>query len=83
LLLDEVMAGLTPTETEAAVELIHRIRARGVSMVVIEHVMRVIMSVSDILVVLNYGEKIATGDPQTVANDPAVIGAYLGGDSVA
>ena len=83
LLLDEVMAGLTPTETEAAVELLHRIRARGVSMVVIEHVMRVIMSVSDILVVLNYGEKIATGDPQTVANDPAVIGAYLGGDSVA
>src|ERR1700730_1884739 len=83
LLLDEVMAGLTPTETEAAVELLHRIRARGVSMVVIEHVMRVIMSVSDILVVLNYGEKIATGDPQTVANDPAVIGPFLGRDSVA
>jgi branched-chain amino acid transport system ATP-binding protein len=78
LLLDEVMAGLTPTETEAAVDLLHRVRERGLSMVVIEHVMRVIMSISDIIVVLNYGEKIAAGDPQAVANDPAVIRAYLG-----
>jgi branched-chain amino acid transport system ATP-binding protein len=78
LLLDEVMAGLTPTETEAAVDLLHRVRERGLSMVVIEHVMRVIMSISDIIVVLNYGKKIAAGDPQAVANDPAVIRAYLG-----
>jgi branched-chain amino acid transport system ATP-binding protein len=83
LLLDEVMAGLTPTETEAAVELLQRIRGQGLSMVVIEHVMRVIMAISDTLVVLNYGEKIAAGDPQTVANDPAVIRAYLGGDLIA
>jgi branched-chain amino acid transport system ATP-binding protein len=81
LLLDEVMAGLTPTETEAAVDLLQRVRERGLSMVVIEHVMRVIMSISDIIVVLNYGKKIAAGDPQAVANDQAVIRAYLGGDS--
>jgi branched-chain amino acid transport system ATP-binding protein len=81
LLLDEVMAGLTPTETEAAVELLHRIRERRLSMVIIEHVMRVIMSVSDVLIVLNSGEKIAVGDPRTVANDPVVIRAYLGGES--
>ena len=80
LLLDEVMAGLTPTETESAVDLLHRVRERGLSMVVIEHVMRVIMSISDFIIVLNYGAKIAAGDPQSVANDPAVIRAYLGGD---
>jgi branched-chain amino acid transport system ATP-binding protein len=81
LLLDEVMAGLTPTETESAVDLLHRVRERGLSMVVIEHVMRVIMSISDVIIVLNYGAKIAAGDPQSVANDPAVIRAYLGGET--
>jgi branched-chain amino acid transport system ATP-binding protein len=81
LLLDEVMAGLTPAETEAAVELLQRLRQCGLSMVVIEHVMRVIMSVSDAVIVLNYGRKIAHGRPHTVANDPAVISAYLGGDA--
>ena len=83
LLLDEVMAGLTPTETELAVELLHRIRERGLAMVVIEHVMRVIMSISDAILVLNHGTKIAIGDPQAVANDPAVIRAYLGGEACA
>lgn len=83
LLLDEVMAGLTPTETEVAVELLQRLREQGLSMVIIEHVMRVIMSVSDSLIVLNYGQKIASGNAQSVANDPAVIRAYLGGDSIA
>jgi branched-chain amino acid transport system ATP-binding protein len=80
LLLDEVMAGLTPTETEAAVELLHRVRKQGISMVVIEHVMRVIMSISDRLIVLNHGQQLAAGDPHSVANDPVVIRAYLGGD---
>jgi branched-chain amino acid transport system ATP-binding protein len=83
LLLDEVMAGLTPTETESAVDLLQRIRGRGLSMVVIEHVMRVIMSISDVILVLNHGAKIAVGDPQAVANDPAVIRAYLGGETSA
>jgi branched-chain amino acid transport system ATP-binding protein len=81
LLLDEVMAGLTPTETESAVDLLHRIRERGLTMIVIEHVMRVIMSISDVILVLNHGAKIAVGNPQVVANDPAVIRAYLGGES--
>ena len=81
LLLDEVMAGLTPTETEAAVELLGRLRKTGLAMVIIEHVMRVIMSVSDRVIVLNYGQKISSGSPQTVANDPVVIRAYLGGYS--
>jgi branched-chain amino acid transport system ATP-binding protein len=81
LLLDEVMAGLTPTETESAVELLHRIRERGLAMVVTEHVMRVIMSISDVILVLNHGAKIAVGNPQVVANDPAVIRAYLGGEA--
>jgi branched-chain amino acid transport system ATP-binding protein len=81
LLLDEVMAGLTPTETGAAVELLGRLRKTGLAMVIIEHVMRVIMSVSDRVIVLNYGQKISSGSPQTVANDPVVIRAYLGGYS--
>ncbi|HEY1360840.1 MAG TPA: ABC transporter ATP-binding protein [Xanthobacteraceae bacterium] len=83
LLLDEVMAGLTPTETAAAVELLQRLRATGLAMIIIEHVMRVIMSVSDRVIVLNHGQKIGAGDPQSVADDPAVIRAYLGGDGVA
>lgn len=80
LLLDEVMAGLTPTETEAAVELLLRLRKQGLAMVVIEHVMRVIMSISDRLIVLHHGQQIAAGEPRSVANDPVVIRAYLGGD---
>jgi branched-chain amino acid transport system ATP-binding protein len=78
LLLDEVMAGLTPTESAAMVELIRQIRQRGVTMLVIEHVMQAIMTLSDRIAVLHHGELIAVGEPAAVASDPAVIEAYLG-----
>lgn len=78
LLLDEVVAGLNPTEADATVDLIRRIRDRGVTVIIVEHVMRVIMGLSDRVVVLNYGRKIAEGTPQEVASNPAVVAAYLG-----
>lgn len=78
LLLDEVMAGLNPTETEAAVDLLRRIHARGISMILIEHVMRVVMSLSQRVVVLVQGQCLVVGDPATVAVDPRVTAAYLG-----
>jgi branched-chain amino acid transport system ATP-binding protein len=78
LLLDEVLAGLNPTEIERMIEVIRAIRARGVSILIIEHVMRAIMSLSDRVVALNLGRHLAEGSPQEVANHPAVIEAYLG-----
>jgi branched-chain amino acid transport system ATP-binding protein len=78
LLLDEVMAGLRPTETLEMIELIRQIHATGVTLLVIEHVMRVIMSLSHRVVVLHHGEKLAEGPPREVSRDPAVIRAYLG-----
>jgi branched-chain amino acid transport system ATP-binding protein len=78
LLLDEVLAGLNPTEIERMIEVLRAIRARGISILIIEHVMRAIMSLSDRVVALNLGRNLAEGSPQEVANHPAVIEAYLG-----
>jgi len=78
LLLDEVMAGLTPSEVQEAVDLVRRIRARGIACVIVEHVMEGIMPLADRILVLDRGRKIAEGPPAAVAADPAVIAAYLG-----
>jgi branched-chain amino acid transport system ATP-binding protein len=78
LLLDEVLAGLNPTEIERMIEVLRAIRARGISILIIEHVMRAIMSLSDRVVALNLGRNLAEGSPREIANHPAVIEAYLG-----
>jgi len=74
------MSGLNPHEISEAIQLIGKIKENGVTLIVIEHVMKAIMSVSDRIVVINHGEKIMEGTPEQVANDPEVIKAYLGVD---
>lgn len=78
LLLDELIAGLNPVETTEAMELVTRIRDRGVTILMIEHVMKAIMSICDRIMVLHHGEKIAEGRPEEVANNQTVIDIYLG-----
>ena len=78
LLLDEVMAGLNPAEIDQAVGLIGKLSQRGLTIVIVEHVMRAIMAVARRIVVLDHGQKIAEGNPQEVVTNPEVIRAYLG-----
>jgi branched-chain amino acid transport system ATP-binding protein len=78
LLLDELMAGLNPTETAEAMELVTKIRDKGITIFMIEHVMKAIMSVCDRIIVFHHGEKIAEGTPKEIATSKKVIEVYLG-----
>jgi branched-chain amino acid transport system ATP-binding protein len=83
LLLDEWLAGLNPTELQTGIGLIRLIRAEGIAIVMVEHVMEAIRALCDTVVVMNAGERIAAGAPEAVLSDPAVMRAYLGADDAA
>jgi branched-chain amino acid transport system ATP-binding protein len=78
LLLDEVMAGLNPAEVDQAVALVDKLAAQGLTIVIVEHLMRAVMAVAKHIVVLDHGQKIAEGNPTEVMNNPEVVRAYLG-----
>ena len=78
LLLDELMAGLNPTEVAQAMEMVTRMRDKGITIFMIEHVMKAIMSVCDRIIVLHHGKKIAEGTPQEIATSKTVVEVYLG-----
>jgi branched-chain amino acid transport system ATP-binding protein len=81
LMLDETMAGLTPAEVKESVELVREINRQGVTVVLIEHVLEAVMSVSGRVIVLDQGRIISDGPPEAVVKDPVVIKAYLGGEA--
>jgi branched-chain amino acid transport system ATP-binding protein len=83
ILLDEIMAGLNPTETEDAMRLVKEIRSSGITIIVVEHVVRAVLGMSDKVIVLSTGEKIAEGTPEQVVNNKQVIEAYLGEEEYA
>jgi branched-chain amino acid transport system ATP-binding protein len=78
LLLDEVLAGLNSSEIESMTNIVLKIREQGITIIMIEHVMKAVMKVSDRIIVLDYGQQIAEGTPEEIANNPQVIEAYLG-----
>ena len=78
LLLDETAAGLNPSEVDQAIDLIKKIRDKGMTIIIVEHIMKVIMTISDRIHAINFGQTITEGTPHEVANHPAVIEAYLG-----
>jgi branched-chain amino acid transport system ATP-binding protein len=77
-LLDEPVAGLNMTETREIADLICRVRSQGISVLLVEHDMNLVMGISEKIVVLNYGQKIAEGSPEAIQKDPQVLTAYLG-----